>query len=84
MGEMTTVLPALRYRMPEDSDKTSLGRVFEDTVARFPDNTMLIFEGRQWTYREFSAEVNQFVRVLASKGVARGHTVALFMENRPE
>lgn len=84
LGEMTAVLPALRYRMPEDSDRTSLGAVFEDTVSRFPDNTLLIFEGREWTYREFNGEVNQFARVLASKGVTRGDAVALVMENRAE
>ena len=85
MGEMASVMPVLlRYRPPGDTDQASLGAVFEDTVARFPDNTMLLFEGRQWTYREFNGEVNQFARLLVSKGISRGDTVALFMENRAE
>lgn len=84
LSEMTAVLPALRYRIPEDSETTSLGAVFEDTAARFADNIMLIFEGRQWTYSQFNVEVNQFARLLASKGITRGDTVALFMENRAE
>jgi acyl-CoA synthetase (AMP-forming)/AMP-acid ligase II len=58
--------------------------VFEDTVSRYPDNIMLIFEDRQWTYSQFNGEVNQLARALASKGISRGDTVALFMENRAE
>ena len=84
LKEFTGVLPALGYKMAEDDTKTSLGAVFEDTVARHPDNIMLIFEGRQWTYSEFNAEVNRLARVLASKAIGRGDTVALFMENRAE
>ncbi len=84
LGEFTRILPAARYKMPESDEPVSLGSVFEDTVARYPDNVMLIFEGRQWTYAEFNAEVNRLAHVLASKGVSRGDTIAIFMENRSE
>lgn len=84
IGEAASVLPALNYRIAADDEKVSLGSVFEDSVSRYPDNTMLIFEGRQWTYTEFNSEVNRFARVMTSKGVNRGDTVALLMENRAE
>ncbi len=84
MGEMASVIPALGFRMAGEDDLVSLGAVFEDTAARYPDNTMLLFEGREWTYSEFNAEVNQLARVLEGMGVKRGDTVALFMENRAE
>ena len=84
LGEMASLAPALMYRPAEDDEKVSLGTVFEDTVARHPDNVMLLFEGKQWTYSQFNAQVNQLARVLTSTGVARGDTVALFMENRAE
>ena len=45
---------------------------------------MLLFEGRQWTYAEFNAEVNKLAHLLAARGLERGDTVALFMENRAE
>ena len=45
---------------------------------------MLIFEGREWTYREFNQWVNRFARVLQARGVTRGDSVALLMENRAE
>jgi citronellyl-CoA synthetase len=84
LGEMASAVPALGYRFPGRDEKVSLGSVFEDTVARHPDNIMLLFEGRQWTYSEFNVQVNQLARVLESLGVTRGDAVALFMENRAE
>ena len=84
MGEMAQILPARGYQMPESDEQVSLGSVFEDTVSRYPDNIMLIFEGRQWTYAEFNGEVNRLAHLLAGKGVSRGDTVAIFMENRSE
>ncbi|KZX59080.1 long-chain-acyl-CoA synthetase [Halioglobus sp. HI00S01] len=82
--EFAGVIPYLNYRQPDDASQVSLGALFEDTAAKFPDNTMLLFEDREWTYRAFNAEVNQLARVLASRGIGRGDTVALFMENRAE
>jgi citronellyl-CoA synthetase len=84
LGEAVSVVPALGYKLAGDDDPISLGSVFEDTVSRYPDNIMLIFEDRQWTYSQFNGEVNQLARILASKGISRGDTVALFMENRAE
>lgn len=85
LGELSTVLPLLReFKMPEAGDKISLGATFEDTVARYPNNIMLLFEGRQWTYAEFNVEVNRFAHLLRARGISRGDSVALFMENRAE
>ena len=39
---------------------------------------------REWTYRAFNEEVNQLAHLLADRGIKRGDTVALFMENRAE
>jgi citronellyl-CoA synthetase len=82
--EFAKVVPALGYKLAEVDEKVSLGALFEDTVAKHPNNIMLLFEGRQWTYGEFNSEVNQLAHLLQSRGIARGDTVALFMENRAE
>ncbi|MEH6581580.1 MAG: long-chain-acyl-CoA synthetase [Halioglobus sp.] len=84
LREFRKIAPALGYKMPGDDEKVSLGSVFEESVARFPDNIMLLFEGRQWTYAEFNAEVNRLARLFRERGVVRGDTVAMFMENRSE
>lgn len=84
LGEAARMAPALGFRIAKDHEKVSLGTIFEETVARCPNNIMLLFEQRQWTYNEFNSEVNQLARVLESLGVSRGDSVALFMENRAE
>ncbi len=82
LKEVSKVVPALGYRMADKDTKASLGALFEDTVARYPDNIMLLFEGDQWSYSEFNAEVNKLAHLMRERGVARGDTVALLMENR--
>jgi len=84
LGEARHILPALTFKLPDHGDQQSLGRAFEDTAAAHPQRMMLLFEGRQWTYEAFNAQVNRFARVLAAHGVNRGDTVALLMENRAE
>ncbi len=84
LGEAIRLAPNLGYSMAEDDEKTSLGAVFEATVDRAPNNVMLLFEDRQWTYAEFNREVNKFAHLLEQGGVSRRDNVALLMENRPE
>ena len=84
LNEFRKIAPGLAFKMPEDDEKTSLGTMFEDTVNRFPNNVMLLCEGKQWTYAEFNAEVNRMAHLLHERGVGRGDTVAMFMENRAE
>lgn len=85
LREFANVIPQLRdFRMPGSADKVSLGAAFEDAVARYPDNLMLLFEGRQWTYAEFNIDVNRLAHFLRDRGIGRGDSVAVFMENRAE
>ena len=85
LGEFAQIAPKLAgMKMPDMEAKISLGAMFEDSVERYPDNIMLLFEGRQWTYAEFNAEVNRLAHFMESRGIERGDTVALFMENRAE
>lgn len=84
-GELAQVLPTLlRAKPAADDDLVSAGAMFEDTAARYPDNIMLLFEGREWTYRDFNSQVNQLARLLVDNGVSRGDAVSLLMENRAE
>lgn len=61
----------------------------EGALARFTgatqaDRVALIHDGQQYTYTDLAAAVAIAVRVLRSRGVARGQHVALLMENCPE
>ncbi len=84
LGETRHIVPALLYKMPKSEDKASLGRLFESTVSRYPNNVLLVSEGREWSYAQFNAEVNQLAHALQARGVGRGDAVAVFMETRAE
>ena len=62
----------------------SLGSELEKQVLKRPENVLIIFEGREITYREFNEWANRYARLFTERGFKRGDTVALFMDNRPE
>ncbi len=84
LREFAHIIPALRYKPPQDDDPISMAVVLEATVERYPNQTMLLFEGREWTWEEFNRDCNRMAHYLHSQGVKRGDAVALFMENRAE
>ncbi len=49
----------------------------------FPDKPAIIFEGREYTYRQFDEDVNRLANALRALGVERGDRVALFLPNIP-
>lgn len=54
------------------------------SVRANPENLALIYENRQWTYRELDREVNAVCGWLTLQGVKHGHHVGVLMPNRPE
>ena len=64
LGEARQILPALNFKMPGHEQAISLASVFEDTVAEHADRSLLLFEGREWTYSEFNAAANQLLSLI--------------------
>ncbi len=56
----------------------------EACIDRFSDRTAVRFEGREMTYSELDSFANRIAQWALSKGLKRGETVALLMENCPE
>ncbi len=79
------VLRNRRYLAPRPLDTLdSVGLKLEETAARFGDRTMLLFEGRQITWKEFNGLTNRFAHSLKARGIGHGDIVSLMMENRIE
>jgi citronellyl-CoA synthetase len=72
------------FKPPADSDRTSLGLMFQKTAAQYPERSAIVFEGRELNWTEFNALVNRFARGFKQQGVKRGDCVAVMMENRIE
>ncbi|OLP65829.1 2-succinylbenzoate--CoA ligase [Bacillus pumilus] len=49
-----------------------------------PDRVALIYQDKQWTFRELALEVEQLSHRLSSTLLKKGDTVALFMNNHPQ
>jgi len=62
----------------------SLNRILTDSVAKYPDNVVLVFGGRRTTYSQLNDWVDRFSSGLAALGVGRGDRVALLLGNSPE
>lgn len=85
LSGLPSILKGIRVSNNTDQNKSvGLGVCFEEAVAGNEDGLALMFEDRQYTYRELNAWVNQLAHYMISEGVQKGDAVAIFIENRPE
>ncbi len=63
----------------------TLGQILDQTVARYPDNEVLVYVDRDFrlTYREFAVLVDEVAKGLMAQGVKRGEKVAVWATNIP-
>ncbi|XXH02654.1 hypothetical protein Hte_009036 [Hypoxylon texense] len=67
------------------SGKTHIYHVFEDRAnTPMGDSTFLIFEGREWTYRDFYNALQPVGNWLLGLGIEKGEMVAVDGGNSPE
>lgn len=63
------------------SAKKSIGRVFQDRAARYPDHVFIRIDDEGLTYREANETVNRYAATLAERDVGRGDVVGVIMRN---
>lgn len=65
---------------------TTIGRIFDMTVRRFPDKEALydVRKNVRFTYREWNDEVNRLANALMQEGVKKGDRVTAFLFNTEE
>ncbi|MBA3980193.1 MAG: long-chain-acyl-CoA synthetase [Alcanivorax sp.] len=61
-----------------------LARGFQLAVNNKPDGVALMFEDQRFSYRELNAWSNRVAHSLTARGLRKGDTVAVAIENRPE
>ena len=62
----------------------TIAHAFENQVESTPDATALIYQERQWSYRELNDAANRLARLLIRKGIDRESLVGVFLERSPE
>ncbi|MBP2654775.1 MAG: non-ribosomal peptide synthetase [Firmicutes bacterium] len=64
-------------------DKT-IQEIFEDQVAKNPDNIAIVFKEQKLTYKELNNKANKLALALRNKGVKAGRIVGMMVERSPE
>lgn len=64
--------------------KKSIGRLFEKTAEKYPNNLFIKYEHITYTYEEVNQQANKLAHYLLNQGVKTGDAVAILLENRPE
>lgn len=82
-------LPSLikGIRMATSTDLTKpvgIALCFEEAVLKNPDGPAVISEGRSITYSQMDSWANRIAHLLLSRGVEKGDSVAILLDNRPE
>jgi len=64
----------------------TLGQVFEDQVALYPEQDFVIYPDRdlRFTFREFDARVNNLAKGLLAIGIKKGDHVGIWATNVPD
>jgi len=83
--EFLPLLPKVaRFKPPVDESHESLGKMLDVTVSKYPNNTAVVFEGRELSWQQLNSLANQYSHLIKQQGVVRGDCVALYMQNRIE
>ncbi|MCP4577128.1 MAG: AMP-binding protein, partial [Deltaproteobacteria bacterium] len=68
----------------EEASNSTLGRVFDQTVTKYPDKEAFVFKNIRVTYQQAQDRVNKLAKGLLRLGVGKSDKVAVFMPNNLE
>lgn len=85
LAEVPPMLGLARELKPRPKwTRDCFGARVETTASKYPDETAVIFEGEQLSWRELNEYANRYVGALRGMGLKHGDTVSVLMENRIE
>ncbi|MCG6909213.1 MAG: long-chain-acyl-CoA synthetase [Deltaproteobacteria bacterium] len=65
-------------------NRESWGGMLEQSAARFPGNAAIKSTDGHYTWKAFNEGANRHAHYFISRGLKKGDTAAVFLENRPE
>jgi len=84
LDDMNAIFSKILYEFNDTCESyprnMMIHQLFEEQVARTPDNTALVFEDKQMSYRELNSKANHIARVLRNKGVKADSIVGIMVE----
>ncbi len=70
-----------REKLLKNPKANVMGEIFRLSTYRVPNRPALIFEGREFTYRELDARINRVANALLGLGVRKGDQIGIFGHN---
>ena len=67
-----------------DYPEVPLFHFLEKSAEAYPDNTAIIFFGREITYQDLNNAADRFANALHNMGIEKGDVVALYLPNVPQ
>ncbi|BBX15855.1 non-ribosomal peptide synthetase [Mycolicibacterium duvalii] len=67
-----------------DVPAVTIGEQIEARVAQIPDAVAVVYEGRQYTYREINEAANRLAHWLIGQGIGSEDRVAVLLDRSPE
>ncbi|MCP4155060.1 MAG: AMP-binding protein, partial [bacterium] len=68
----------------EPAGTLTIHELFQEKAATLPEETAVVFENQNYTYRQLNEKANRLARLLREKGVTRDSIVGLMIERSPE
>ena len=62
----------------------NMERMLQETTARYPENTAIIYEGKRISYKNLNQFVDALAHYLQGLGIRKGDKVAIMLANCPE
>ncbi|XP_064649666.1 long-chain fatty acid transport protein 4-like [Lineus longissimus] len=79
------ILTTMKFKMKKYiRENSSIPKIFQETVRKYPNKVAFIYEGHEWTFRAVDECSNAIANNLLENGYQRDDVIALFMESRPE
>ncbi|SDW38505.1 long-chain-acyl-CoA synthetase [Marinobacter mobilis] len=72
------------YSVKDDNKDLTLGTLIEHNAEKFPQRPAVLYEDISINWQDFNAWANRFAHYFRARGLAKGDSIAIFLENRPE
>ncbi|XP_045194546.2 long-chain fatty acid transport protein 4-like [Mercenaria mercenaria] len=80
-----SVLLTLKWNVKKyNNTGSSIPKLFQATVEKFPNKTCFIYEDKRYTFQEVDLLTNSIANYFYESGIRQGNVFAILMENRPE
>ncbi len=82
---LPSIILTTKHLLNIDSENLeSWGSMLEENALKYPNNLAIKSEEANFTYKQYNEWTNRYANYFISRGLKKGDTAVVFLENRPE